>query len=167
MHSSVKHLAAAAGLLVAAGYLAVSQPIWLAPPWITWTPIVYVVLLLLWLPFFLRGMWLLFAGRKQLFTAIIALTLTGQCCLILTLNPAEFGQLGIYGGQHPVLGGYFFCQETTPTTLTCELCIISSDNPPQISRTYNFSRVGGLPLLRLSGTDTQIRAPGGPPVCRR
>lgn len=163
MHSSTKYLGIAAVLLITAGYLAISQPIWLAPPWITRTPIVYVVLLLLWLPFFLRGMWLLLSGRRQLFTAVIALALAGQCCLILTLNPAEFGQLGIYGGQHPVLGGYFFCQGTTPTTLTCELCILSSDNPPQISRTYNFLRLGGLPLLRLTGTDTQI----GPPVCRR
>lgn len=167
MNQPTNYLVTAAILLMAAGYLALGQIFWLAPPWITWTPFVYVGLLLLWLPFFLRAMWLLLAGRSRLFTTVAVLTLTGQCCLILTLNPAQFGQLGIYGGRHPVLGGYFFCQGTSPTTTACELCIRSSDDPPEVSKTYEFASLGSLPLLRLTGTDTQIGAPGGPPVCRR
>lgn len=167
MNQPTKYLVIAVILLVAAGYLALNQIFWLAPPWITWTPFLYVGLLLLWLPFFLRAMRLLLAGRPQLFTAVAVLTLAGQCLLILTLNPAQLGQLGIYGGKHPVLGGYFFCRGTTPTTTTCELCIRSSDDPPEISKTYEFASLGSLPLLRLTGTTTKTGTPGDPPVCRR
>jgi hypothetical protein len=89
--------------------------------------------------------------------------LLGKCMCLLTLAPIELGYLALYGGAHPVLGGGFRCADSPASTapgLTCELCIVSSDDPPETRRTYEFRKLPGLPLLWLTGLTTQTRSEG-------
>jgi hypothetical protein len=157
MKTGGKYLLVAFVALVLGIVLGATQPVWFTPPWVRYTPFVYTLLSLVWLPLCLYGLWQLLQNKRSLFFLLAVLILVGQCCLSLTLAPAELGYLGIYGGKHPVLGGYFRCEETTPQELRCELCIISSDDPPETLRTYGFRKFGDLPLMRLIQVDVEYR----------
>jgi hypothetical protein len=143
------YLLVALGMLVAGAWLGVAQPVWLAPPWMRLTPFVYLVFSMLWLIPGLNGLWLLLPGRRLFFTLLLIPILAGQCCLSLVCGSVELGYVGMYGGPHPMLGGHFTCETTAAPTFICELCIVSSDNPAEIQRTYTFGKLAPLLLLRL------------------
>lgn len=67
-----------------------------------------------------------------------------------------------------MLGGGFCCTDS-PTGgvlgLTCELCIVSSDDPLETRRTYKFRKLSGLPLLWLTSLTTRTRSEGGMVPC--
>jgi hypothetical protein len=162
---SAGYLLVAAGLLVIGVVLGAARSIWLAPPLMRLTPFIYLLLSLLWLPPGLYGLWLLLPQRRGLFGLLLVPLLIGQCCLSLILGAEELGYVGIYGGPHPVLGGHFSCEDTTPQSLICELCIVSSDNPAEIQRVYSFKRLAPLPLLSLTGIDEKSSDRWSTPPC--
>ncbi len=168
MNRGVKYLLVALGLLVAGIILGFTQFVWVTPPWVRLTPIIYFLLLMAWVPVFFYGLWILIRGKRGLLIPIAVIVFVGQCCLLLTLSPAELGYLGMYGGEHPVLGGSFSCHETDARSLTCELCIISSDDPPETLKTYHFRTFGALvPVMLLTGSSVEDFDTWHTPPCQK
>ncbi len=95
-------------MLVGVG-LAATRPVWLAPPRVDLTPLVYLILAFLWLPVLIICALLRPAGRARIgvLVLVMGLLVSGGWCAFFNVN----------AGWRPLLGSTFQCRtEPIPET---------------------------------------------------
>ena len=191
--NTAKLLVAAAGW-VALMALNIWKPIWLTPPGLLYTPLLYGLLALAWLPVLahaaarvlrLRWAFVILAGAVTVPACVNCVFMQGVGIDLIDLS-LERGVLGrgnpdcLYGAAQGFKDrfalactaglGSLNCRHNTDsdgTTYNCALCIGSSDTPQEIGRSYSFRVLGDWPVMLLIHADTLTRAgdwSGGP--CR-
>ena len=177
-------------LVVAAGWVALMalniwKPVWLTPPWLLYTPLLYALLLLAWLPVLahaaarvlrLRWAFVILAGAVTVHACVSCVFLQGVGIDLIELS-LERGVFGwgnpdcLYGSaqgskDRSALAcneglGSLNCRYNTAsdgTTYNCVLCIGSSDTPQEIVRTYSFRVLDDWPVMLLIHADMTTRA---------
>jgi hypothetical protein len=152
--TGLKYLAGAFGVLLVAIGLNFWKPLWLPLPWLRWTPLIYGLLLLAWWPLLIISL-NHSSRRRPALSALLLLSFAMLQCICSLTFAGEDVNLALYGEEgNPVLGGGFYCRPAGETILTCDLCIISSDQPSPTRKSYTFRRLRPLPVLYLVETET-------------
>lgn len=158
-HRGVKLLLIALAMLAVGLWLNRAKPIWLAPPNMQATPLLYLALTWAWLPVLAYALSHLIS-RRPLMVLLIILIIIGQSCATLVLLPLEVFYLSTSNSQDTLLGRGLRCeveQESTGQTLACQMCLISSDGPAETIYAYNFKYWDKLPVTWLLDADTRYQ----------
>lgn len=152
------------GLII---WLNLWKPIWLAPPWFRYTPLVYASLALAWLPLLIHA-WSQSANRRWLRVLMVCLLLV-LCGCSCFLNPKlyyDLVSLGMFGGTLPLddLSCRYESPSAEQTFYNCELCLGSSDVPQEMIITYKFKILDSSPFMVLLESDTRYQDGG---TCER
>jgi hypothetical protein len=148
-------IAAAVWALLA--LLNVWKPIWLAPPWFTYTPAVYA---LLWLACLVVLVYAVGRYARHNWASLAAIgCLALQACLgCVVVHDIGIDLIELSVEQGSIGLSRLRCDDwSTPegrTYLDCTLCMGSSDVPQEMIRTYLFRTFSGWPLMFLLETRT-------------
>jgi hypothetical protein len=144
--------------LLAAYGLNLWRPIWLAPPWLTLTPLLYQVLYVPGFALLALAFWQLLPQRRVLavlLTLVVSPALCAGCFLVTaTLAPrsqAEVIALGVLSGE---LGMQTFeCRAPSERVYECDWRQSSSDGPEVWIVSYRWAARPGVPLMWLIRAD--------------
>ena len=156
MSTGVRYVIVALVVFAASLILLATQPIWLAPPFHSATPVIYVILTLTWIPILDRGLRRL-SRSKILFAVLAVLLVPVQCsaCLLFSRGELPLKMSALYFSPLGRLG----CQsDSSPEhrgDYSCKLVYGSSDSPTLYVWTFQFLTWPGVPFM--VKTDEQFR----------
>ena len=152
----IRYLIGAVLTLAIVILLNATKPVWLSPPLFAYTPLVYIILALAWLPLLYFALTHLMGRRKLLVLVLVLLTTCGQWFCWASIAPRR-QVLELFPG------GAFSerrCEITSPdqgkTHYSCELRVSSSDRPDEWILTQEFAVWDNLPFMWLLESDFSI-----------
>lgn len=129
------------------------RPLWLAPPYHAYSPVLYFLLALGWIPFCAYGVWR-FPKRRLLVTALGILLVPLTCVAGFIVSPHAYYELVHMRGEDHGSLEYGSLDEQhcslQEQIFTCELAIGSSDNDMVILYSYRFRVINDLPIMWLT-----------------
>jgi hypothetical protein len=143
--------------LVVGLWLNSTKPIWLAPPLFVYTPVLYIVLMLAWLPLLYLALAHLMGRKRWLVLLLMGLIACGQWFCWASIAPRQqiaelFGDTSVFSQRQ--------CEYTSAksgeTFYTCELRVGSSDDPKEQILRQRFRAWDGLPLMWLVDSTFRI-----------
>lgn len=152
----VRYLVGAVLALVAGVLLNATKPVWLSPPLFAYTPLVYIILALGWLPLLYFALAHLMDRRKLLVLVLVLSTACGQWFCWASIAPRRQILELFPGGAFSERRCEYVSPDQGQTHYVCELRVGSSDRPDVRILTQEFAVWDSLPFMRLLESDFSI-----------
>jgi hypothetical protein len=153
----LRYLFGAVLALIVGLFLNSTKPVWFAPPLFTYTPLLYVIIMVVWLPLLYFALARLINRNKWLALLLLGLIACGQWFCWASIAPRQqiaelFGGASVFSQQRCA----YTSSESGERYYTCELRMASSDDPNEWVLRQRFRVWQSLPLMWRVESNFQI-----------